>query len=384
MWKENFALGNMSKRPTPLTDIMDDELKWHIIQVWKEVKDLKKVAHLLGLRKRAVQRWVQRYQETGSVQQLPKPGRPPLLDGAAERAAVDLLLSAEHGTAGKAAHALLEGGLVSKLVHKTTVIRHAAAAAKQQGEPIRAVRGLPARQLSSGNKDTRLVFARTNKKRNWKHVMFSDRKKFQFSYPGASVKAMKWVRKGKQYTAPRVNHALVVNLYAGITPYGVTECHLVAGTSKLKSTFNNTKGGVAKSITKSEYEHVLEHTFLPEGNRIFSLRGVSPWYLQQDNDPAHKKAAISVVSRYNKQHGTHIRLLEGWPPNSPDLSPIENVWGIVQAKVNARACHNFEEFQQVVLDEFKALPKNVLTNLYSSMSGRMEKCIAAGGDKINY
>lgn len=363
---------------------MDEETKWSIIHAWKQLQDLKQVAHLLHLSKRTVQRWVDRFQETGSVQQLPRSGRPPVLSNAAGRAAVDLLLSAEKGTAGQAAQALLEAGLVTKLVHKSTLIRHAKAAAKKAGEPIRVMRGLPAKQLSERTKQQRVAFAQKNKSRNWKLVMVTDRKKFLWDHPGVSVKPTKWVKKGGQYTAPRVNHAQAVNLYAGITRYGVTACHLVAGTSKLKSKYSTVKGSVGKNITSAEYEHVLEETLLPQGNRIFGGQGLSMWHLQQDNDPTHKRVAPKVLLRYNKEHDTHIQLLQDWPPNSPDLSPIENVWGIVQAKVRARACNTFEEFQQAVLQEFKALPKKVLTNLFNSMSDRMHKCIAAGGDKIHY
>jgi hypothetical protein len=90
------------------------------------------------------------------------------------------------------------------------------------------------------------------------------------------------------------------------------------------------------------------------------------------------------VAQYNTQHGTSIQLLGGWPPNSPDFSPIENVWGYVQGKVNARGCKTFKEFQQAVLNEFKAVPKQMLTNLYSSMANRLAQCIETDGGKANY
>ena len=363
---------------------MDAESKWTIIHTWKKLGNTSQVARQLGLRLRVVQRWVQRYKETGSVERLPRTGRPPLLDAAAGQAAVELLLSEEQGSASKAAQALKEAGAVPQLVHRETLARHAKAAAKAQGKPITFVRGLPAKQLGVHTKQQRVDFARRNKNRNWKLVMFTDRKKFLFYYPGASVKPAKWVRRGTQYTAPKVNRALGVNLYAGITRYGVTKCHLVAGTAKLKSTHTNKKGEVGKNITASEYREVLEHTLLPQGNRIFSAKGESVWYLQQDNDPTHKRAASEVLESYNNKHGTSIQLLQGWPPNSPDLSPIENVWGIVQAKVNERGCKSFAEFQQAVLDEFQSeAPKHVV-KLYASMKHRMAECLAAGGDKIRY
>ena len=219
-------------------------------------------------------------------------------------------------------------GKSKTLLHKSTIIRHARKAAKNEGKPIRVVRGLPSKDLSNANKAKRLNFALENRGRSWGNVMVTDRKEFHFYYPGVQVKPMKWIRKGEKWVAPKVNHAQVVNLYAGITKYGVTKAHIVAGTSHHVSKFNNNKGQPSKNITSAEYEQVVQHTFLPEGKRLFGGVGVSQWVLQQDNDPTHKKASIKVLRAHNGKLSTmHASLLENWPPNSPDLRPIENLWG---------------------------------------------------------
>ena len=90
-----------------------------------------------------------------------------------------------------------------------------------------------------------------------------------------SVKQVGWVWRGQQRQAARVNKAMVVNLYAGICKYGVTNVHIVAGTSKLASGFKNKKGQVARNITASEYRHVVSSTLLPEARRLFTGAGVS-------------------------------------------------------------------------------------------------------------
>ena len=69
--------------------------------------------------------------------------------------------------------------------------------------------------------------------------MITDRKKFHFKYPGCRVKRVQWVRRGEQRTADRPNNPMCVNMYAGITCYGVTKAHLVTGTSKMTTNFKN-------------------------------------------------------------------------------------------------------------------------------------------------
>jgi len=53
---------------------------------------------------------------------------------------------------------------------------------------------------------------------------------------------------------------------------------------------------------------------------------------QQDGARAH--ASRATITRLDKNTGQYIPP-EDWPPNSPDLSPIENVWSIVATTVYA-------------------------------------------------
>jgi hypothetical protein len=172
-------------------------------------------------------------------------------------------------------------------------------------------------------------------------------------------------------------------LYAGICKYGVTACHLVAGTSMSKSHHSNSKNEEAKNITSSEYAEVLRNTLLPCGTKISGMQGISSWLLQQDNDPTHNIAS-AIIDEWNARHGSSVRLFEGHPPNSPDYNPIENVWGYVQAKVDEMGCKNFEAFREAVLFHIRNVPPQMLKNLIASMPKRMEACKSRQGGKCGY
>lgn len=360
-----------------------DDKKWAIIHSLKHSRNVSMVARQHGVTRRTVQLWAKRFKDTGRLQNLKPGGRRPAMSTAAAKAAVVLLCSNAHAGATGVAKELCLQGLTSTIVHRTTVVRHAKKAAIADGTPIKSVRGKPAKRLSNDTKSKRLAFCLANRSKNWANVLFTDRKKFHFTYPGVSVKPHQWVQKGTVVEASAVNHAQTVNVYAGISRFGVTECHIVAGTSKHKSTFFNKQGKQAKNITSQEYEMVLKATLLPGGKRIFSTQGVGSWVLQQDNDPTHR-VANAVVHQWNQQQSASITILPNWPPNSPDLNLIENVWSYVQAKVNARGCKTFEQFMATVLFEMQHIPKSMLANLFDSMPKRVAQVIETHGEKTKY
>jgi transposase len=370
-------LGSLSKMP------IDEKARWAIIFKYQELKVIEATARACGVSREVARRWIRRYEATGGVQQLQKSGRKPSLSAAGASRAEQLLVNEETGGAFRVALQLLSEGYTTKRLHKSTIISAAKEAARRHGAKIHCVRGRPAKRLTADTKSKRLQFAKANERTSWANVMFTDRKKFHFSYPGAKVFSTAWVYKGNNRQATTVNHPQCVNLYAGITKYGVTSCHLVAGTSKQQSKYTNKKGQRSKNITAGEYQDVLKATLLPEGKRIFNAKGVAQWQLQQDNDPSHREEPV-IIQEWSSSHSSSITVLGKWPPNSPDLNPIENVWAYVQGKVNSLGCKSFEEFKVAVLDQVKAVPLSMLNNLFNSMPKRMAKVIELEGDKTKY
>ena len=229
----------------------------------------------------------------------------------------------------------------------------------------------------------RLAFCRHNKNTNWKNVLFTDRKKFLFKYPGTKVTHVRWQARGQERQVHTPNHPQAVNVYAGISIHGVTKVHVVAGTSKHKTTFTIKKGAMAKNITTQEYGAVLTSTLLPEGTRMFTNHGQSTWTLQQDNDPSHK-AAGGVIKDWNTTHKSSVKLLANWPPNSPDLNPIENLWAVVQRAVDASGCQTFAEFQDTVKREVHRHGTKMARALVNRMAKRVKDCLEGNGCKTKY
>ncbi len=83
------------------------------------------------------------------------------------------------------------------------------------------------------------------------------------------------------------------------------------------------------NVTAPVYQEILEHFMLPSADQLFKDADL---IFQQDLAPAH--TAKSTKSWLN-DHGVGVL---DWPANSPDLNPIENLWGIVKRKITMQMC----------------------------------------------
>lgn len=361
------------------------EQKLDIILLHKNGKSYRSIAHHMGVDERSVSKWVNRYKNEGHLNICTKNrGRKRKLSDTSAKKARTLLLSGEFAGAKKVAMEMFKQDNIK--VSGSTIIRSAKRVSEQIGAPIRCSRAKPVKQLNAATIEKRLGFATANKSTNWSATMFVDRKKFLFFYPKTCVHHLGWVEVGKgARTAPKVNNPMVVNLYAGITRYGPTKVHVVAGTSKHKSKYTTTAGNTSRNITLKEMQDVLLLTLLPEGRRIFSTQGISSFKLLLDNDPCHKNGAARALEKWHQLHpGCVVSVVPNYPPHSPDLNPIENVWSWVQRKVQEKACGTFEEFKHEVIKTFKELPKQMIDNLYGSMVKRMAAVVQNGGGKTKY
>jgi transposase len=99
---------------------------------------------------------------------------------------------------------------------------------------------------------------------------------------------------------------------------------------------------------------------------------------RQDNAPQHKSV---LVRTWLFNHG--IQCLD-FPPYSPDLNPIENLWADLARRVEKFQCSTMETLQDIVAQEWAKTPKEYLRKLARSMPERCQAVIKAHGDHTKF
>ena len=121
---------------------------------------------------------------------------------------------------------------------------------------------------------------------------------------------------------------------------------------------------------------LLGSKVVDQADRAF---GRGAWLFQQDNARPH-------ISREAKLRMAEmgIKLLEEWPPYSPDLNIIERVWAIMKLRVDQQEPRTLQELKQIILDVWQNLTLETINSLVAEMPQRLIQVIANEGRTIHH
>jgi hypothetical protein len=125
-----------------------------------------------------------------------------------------------------------------------------------------------------------------------------------------------------------------------------------------------------------EYTSVLESHLLP----FFDGRNLAEWTYQQDNAAIHTSR---LTKGWLLERGVNVL---DWPSCSPDLNPIENVWGILVRCVYAdnRQFQNVADLRAAVMDAWDQISHDTRKKLVGTMQNRIFELITRLGGLTHY
>ena len=308
----------------------------------------------LACSRQAVARWEHTYQATASVHDTERSGRPRLTSELEDVALVAASTVQPFDTPHR---------LKRKL--EMDVSAHTIDRRLKEAELNGRV-AIHNKELSEANKTKRLAFAEGYKhwkEENWERVLFSDEKLFY----GAGFCGRVWARRppgealNPEYCVDKRPHPVKVNMWGCCTARGLGYCYL----------FN-------ESLDAKLLKRILSTHLLPSAQLHFEQHPPEQWWFLQDNDPKHTSREIT-----NWLHNNGVACLD-FPPYSPDLNPMENLWNDLARRVEQREVETMEQLQDVVAEEWTATSTDLLVKLVHSMPKRCRAVIDAKGGHTDY
>jgi hypothetical protein len=297
---------------------------------------------------------VSRFEQTGSLADAPRSGRPRSTDEA-----LDTALAFVSRVEPFATPRQLKRKLELDDVSPRTIDRRL----QEAGLPGRVARHRF--QLTDAHKRQRLSFAHGYERwteADWRRVLFADVKTFT----GEGSHGQVWVRRpvgeasNQAYTAPHKPHPVAVPAWGCFSARGPGYMAMFDG-----------------SLDAAGLRDLLRDYLLPTAQEHFPAGG--QWWLLHDNDPGRHKSSVVLTWLHN--HGVSVL---DFPPYSPDLNPIENMWREMDVRMASTQAASKGELEDVVAKTWATFTPEYCSKLALSMPKRIAQVIERKGAYTDY
>ncbi len=96
-------------------------------------------------------------------------------------------------------------------------------------------------------------------------------------------------------------------------------------------------------------------------------------YFQQDNAPCYK---AQIISDWFLEHDNEFTLLK-WPPQSPDLNPIEHLWDVVKREIRIMDVQptNLQQLRDAIMSIWTKSSEECFQHLVESTPRRIKEVL---------
>lgn len=313
------------------------------------------VSRLLNHDRKTIRRWWNKFQATGNCERRQGSGRPRKGTNRDDRLLVCNVVANRFSP-------------VSRLVRQTFLpgqhpysIRTAQRRVLERG--YRSCRPVCRIPLGPNHKTARFNWCNEHVAKEmdfWKRVLWTDESRFALDFHDGRVRVRR-LRSERFHPSCIAQHDRYgggsIMIWGGIWYDGKTEAVLVHGTLNGERYVN---------------EIVIPH--------VVPCAAAHALVLQQDNARPHTSNVTRAALNENQ-----VAILS-WPARSPDLSPIEHIWDVIQRSIseNYDPATSLQQLAQQVTASWNQVSQQIIQHLIESVPRRLQECVDRRGNHTRY
>ena len=210
-------------------------------------------------------------------------------------------------------------------------------------------------------------------------------------YPAAMVNFI-WFTDEKIFTVAAPSNSQNDRLYAasGTKKKDIASARLLRTRSKFSKSL---MVSVGVSILGRTAIHFVEPGVKVNGEyyrNVLLMQGLLPdirtfgdyYTFQQDSAPAHR--AREPVQLLGNETPNFIRPTL-WPPNSPDLNPVDyQIWSMMEERVYRTKIRDVEDLRQRIIQVWEELDQGIIDASINQWRRRLRTCVTANGGHFEH
>ena len=149
--------------------------------------------------------------------------------------------------------------------------------------------------------------------------------------------------------------------------------------------FHDTEDGA--TVKSGEYQQCLKEALLPclHDSEYLNIPQRTPMIFMEDGASPHRSK--STITWVRGKLPRTWKLLNNksdpcWPPNSPDLNPIEQLWSIMNDRVVEQKPTSMEHLKEIIQDVWWSTDQSTIQRWYDTYHARVKRCVDAKGKRF--